>query len=281
MPRRAFTIIELLVALAVIGLLVALLLPAVQSAREAARRSACQNNLKQLCLALHNYESGHRVLPVGTMTVGPAFGVMSGWGWGAMCLPYLEEPGLWGSIDFDSLNTLGGNRVPLAKPLGGWFCPSDACPRKVTVFDVEEIDPPAEAAGGNYLGVEPLLKELSRFRLADVGDGASNTLLTGEQIYSRFEDPDTLEPREACASWVGHVTFTPGPVFEVKAHRTAGEIAPINSATGIGHSFSSRHPGGAQFGFGDGRVKFLSAAIDLSVYNALGTPNGGEMVQSE
>src|ERR1700712_2295589 len=103
--RRAFTLVELLVVIAIIGVLVALLLPAIQAAREAARRSQCKNNLKQIGLALHNFESARRSFPPGfTSTpknnVVNAEGTGPGWGWGAHILPYLEESSLFQQIDF-------------------------------------------------------------------------------------------------------------------------------------------------------------------------------------
>src|SRR5205809_5891458 len=101
--KKAFTLIELLVVIAIIGLLVALLLPAIQAAREAARRSQCKNNLKQIGLALHNYESARRGFPPGFISNAAAIngpGTGPGWGWGAFILPYLEESSVFQQIDF-------------------------------------------------------------------------------------------------------------------------------------------------------------------------------------
>ena len=98
--KRGFTLIELLVTISIFAILMALLLPAVQSAREAARRSDCQSRLKQWGLALHNYHDLHQILPPGSITVGPAFLPFSGWGWQALTLPQVEQSSLYGQIDF-------------------------------------------------------------------------------------------------------------------------------------------------------------------------------------
>ena len=110
-PRHAagFTLIELLVTLAIIAVLIALLLPAVQSARASARRAQCQNHLRQLGLALHNYHDTHLVFPPGSYVLGSASPVQSGWGWGAMILPYLDQSPLYQRIDFNIGTAVGGN----------------------------------------------------------------------------------------------------------------------------------------------------------------------------
>jgi prepilin-type N-terminal cleavage/methylation domain-containing protein len=102
--RRGFTLVELLVVIAIIGILVALLLPAIQAAREAARRSQCQNNLRQLSLGVLNYESSYKELPAGGITNGPCCGTQSGAGWTILILPFIEEQALFDKYDFDEPN---------------------------------------------------------------------------------------------------------------------------------------------------------------------------------
>ncbi|HWL07384.1 MAG TPA: DUF1559 domain-containing protein [Planctomicrobium sp.] len=135
--RAGFTLIELLVVIAIIGILVALLLPAVQQAREAARRSQCKNNLKQIGLALHNYESTYGSFPIGfidTINTTTGGNQDSGWSWHAFLLPYLEQAALYNQIDFRyhpwgiSANTTLGNLEVVTKPLPVFSCPTDPKP---------------------------------------------------------------------------------------------------------------------------------------------------------
>ena len=128
--RRGFTLIELLVVIAIIAILVALLLPAVQQAREAARRSSCKNNLKQIGLALHNYHDTHRVFPPGQIRGrNPSTGVEcgNGFSWGAMLLPFLEESAVYDGLDFTIGPFIGSNKTFINSLAGFDFarCPSD------------------------------------------------------------------------------------------------------------------------------------------------------------
>src|SRR5689334_10404673 len=158
--RRAFTLVELLVVIAIIGLLVALLLPAIQAAREAARRSQCKNNLKQLGLALHNFESARRAFPAGFIStpkgnVVNADGTGPGWGWGAYILPYLEESSVFQQLDFKSnieVN-LSPNKDLRVVTLQVFRCPSDSV--ELPMFNVQDASGGTitQAAFGNYVGV--------------------------------------------------------------------------------------------------------------------------------
>ena len=128
-PRfsRAFTLIELLVVIAIIGVLVALLLPAVQAAREAARRAQCVNNLKQIGLALHNYEGTHQTLPPGYVSSFDASGtdLGPGWGWAAMMLPQIEQTTAYSAINFSLNVEVPANLTARLVVVGGFLCPSD------------------------------------------------------------------------------------------------------------------------------------------------------------
>jgi prepilin-type N-terminal cleavage/methylation domain-containing protein/prepilin-type processing-associated H-X9-DG protein len=140
--RKGFTLVELLVVIAIIGILVGLLLPAVQAAREAARRMQCGNNVKQICLAFHNYESAFKVFPMGfqdNVTANPP-GADGGWSWAAGILPFLEQNALYESIDFRWApygtpgvvsDPLGRNNAASAIPLPMFRCPSNTAPATV------------------------------------------------------------------------------------------------------------------------------------------------------
>lgn len=160
MFQLGFTLVELLVVIAIIGILIAILLPAVQSAREAARRSTCVNNLKQIGLALHNYAQNHGgILPPGGITNGPCCTTPSGTNWAIECLPYLEEQSLYDRYDFKEYNEQGdvnGNGLDNSwvrvQQVSVYLCPTD---QEVTLLARPASGPGAgtEWARGSYRGV--------------------------------------------------------------------------------------------------------------------------------
>src|SRR4051794_36145829 len=158
--RRAFTLVELLVVIAIIGVLVALLLPAIQAAREAARRSQCKNNLKQIGLALQNFETSRRAFPPGFISTPKgnainAVGTDRGWGWGAHILPYLEESSIFQQIDFKTNieANVSPNKDLRVLTLQVFRCPSDSV--ELPIFNVTDSSGNAitQLAFGNYVGV--------------------------------------------------------------------------------------------------------------------------------
>lgn len=265
--KRGFTLIELLVVIAVIGILVALLMPAVQSSREAARRTQCQSRLRQLALSLHNYHEAHSTLPIGSMRVGPAYTPFSGWGWVAMALPFFDQAPLYNNIDFSKNNAVGPNAVLGKTILPFLMCPSDPSPGKVYVRN--PVGGGLDIATGNYLGVESMLRELESVRFAQVTDGLSSTFFLSEHTYEYQETFDY----HVTSSWVGTVSFANEWVSNSVPHQAAVFVKPINQSV-----FSSRHFGGAYFALGDGHVRFFAENMDLGIYSALGTENGGEVV---
>lgn len=268
--RAGFTLVELLVAIAIIGVLLALLMPAVQASRAAARRIHCQNQLRQLGLALHNYHDTHACFPAGSYVLGPSFQTQSGWGWGAMILPQLEQSSLYQQLDFDHGTAVGANLARIASPVSIWRCRSDTAAERMHI--VPWNYPPMEIASGNYCGVEGLLSEMSHTRMADVTDGTSQTLLLGERVVQ----PSLNGSLPHTSGWFGQIAFVDEYEYRSVPHMTAQRLFPINGSLVSPQHFSSRHVGGAMFGLADGSVRFLSENLDSLVFEALGTPNGGE-----
>lgn len=293
--RQGFTLIELLVVIAIIAILIALLLPAVQQAREAARRSSCKNNLKQIGLGLHNYHSTHRIFPSGWIGVQPGVGPNvefgSGWGWGTMILPYMDQAPLVNQINFNlDINNAGQTAGLIETVLPTFRCPSDPAPN---TFEIEEEGNPgnvlANLATANYVGVfgsdelddchsapvgtncqsSGLFYQNSNTRFRDITDGLSQTILVGER--------KTDQNAGWLSTWVGAV-----PEGEETFARALGATDHVpNDPASHFDDFSSNHEGGAQFVFGDGRVRFVSENIDINVYQSLSSIRGGEVTNFE
>ena len=288
--RRAFTLVEILVVIAIIGVLVALLLPAVQAAREAARRMQCQNNLKQIGLALLNYESTHKQFPSGYLSdldannndTGP------GWGWAALILPQMEETTLFNSIHIDRPIEDSSNTGRLSV-IPNYLCPTEDFRRTWTAKSSSGTAI-CDVAESNYVGVygtgEPgsdgdgMFFRNSKVTVKDITDGTSKTLAVGERTHQ-------LGP----ATWVGSVTgatlypqdennqaqdVTEGGPGMTLGH--AGENATPGSAGQDINQFYSLHGSGAHFLFADGHVTFLRSDMDYNTYLALATRAGGEPI---
>jgi prepilin-type N-terminal cleavage/methylation domain-containing protein/prepilin-type processing-associated H-X9-DG protein len=314
--RRGFTLIELLVVIAIIAVLVGLLLPAVQKVREAAARSQCTNNLKQLALAAHNYHGDAGQFPTGarpSVVVGgvPTLGT-NVW---VELLPYLELDNLYRKWDFaDNRNNVAGGRTATqAQVIKILLCPSDRLPDPVWELTAGYPVPPwsqgfygMSSYGGNagtrsvLTGGPPDLPRLSkdgivfvgsRVRLADITDGSSNTLLFGERLHYDLEyerqRPVVWPDGPPMAGW-GRWGF-------VANQGASGNISlstpePINYRVPPGGDFSaledracvfgSGHPGGANFAFADGSVHFLRDSTPLPTLQALSTRCGGEVVSA-
>src|SRR5690242_11797755 len=152
-PKQAFTLIELLVVIAIIGVLVGLLLPAVQKVREAANRMKCTNNLKQIGLALHGYQDANNLFPPGYIDGNtdpnstPDNDVGPGWGWASFILPYLEQTNVYNQINFNVGVGLGGNAAVCQVQIPIYLCPSDAYPQNFTVWPTNVV-----VARGSYVG---------------------------------------------------------------------------------------------------------------------------------
>ena len=296
-PRRGFTLIELLVVIAVIALLIALLLPAVQSSRHAARRTQCTNNLKQVGLALANYESSQRVLPPGYISGADAANADTGpgWGWAAMILPQVEQPALFNAINF-------AGAIPLQTTasltnLAGFLCPSDSVRPSWHVYVRNLAGTPTgllgQVAPSNYVGVygtsdpgidgDGLFFRNSAVAPRDVTDGLSQTLAVGERGH-----------RLGQATWTGAVTGAvlfpddndgvgypraedaPGMILG----HAGGRRGPGDPGAEV-NQFFSQHPGGVNFLLADGSVRFLKTTMSYPAFRALATRAGGETISGD
>jgi prepilin-type N-terminal cleavage/methylation domain-containing protein len=270
--RRAFTLIELLVSIAIIGVLVALLLPAVQSSRAAARRTVCKNNLRQLGLALHLYHETHRCFPAGSYVMGPAFPMQTGWGWGAMLLPQLEQNAIYQQINFDLGTAVGSNLALLALPIPTFRCPSEIGLDRIHCTLTGET--PYDLASGNYCGSESVLCAMSNTKISQITDGTTQTFILGERIVQPGS-PTTLP---FTSNWAGQVAFADQYDYRSVPHLTASAVHMLNASATDPQCFGSRHELGAHFALADGSVQYISNSIDVPTYVALGTPDGGEMI---
>lgn len=265
---RGFTLIEIMVSIAVIVLLLSLLLPAVQNIRETSRRSVCQNNLRQIGLALHQYHESHRVLPPGSVQSYLIEPQPAGWGWGSLILPHLEQSALYDKIDF-SVVTLASNHQDLFDvEFPTWRCPSDSNP---SIASIQAGMATFESFIGNYTGNEALFKPLSSVSFKNITDGLHQSILAGE-MRSYLESPSNSQ----VAHWAGELNDGVYTYANFTPFLSIDEYSPINQ--GISGAFSSWHAAGSNFVFCDGAVRFLSDTIDVSVYQSLGTIDQGDTV---
>lgn len=311
---RGFTLIELLVVIAIIGVLVALLLPAVQASREQARRAACQNNLKQISVALAHYATSHGGLPPGYVSIWNALQSRElgpGWGWASMILPELEQQSLSNGISFETPMHVPSQYTTRTTPLKVFLCPSDRMDLRWTASNSETwlfmgkvysaFEPICDVAGSNYIGVygigEPgvdgdgVFYRDSFTTFADISDGTSRTLCVGERSTN-------LNLGRGQATWTGAVpgaTFwscAPSP-YDPDAGTCVREDGSgmILGHTGEGHGpgdpygdvnqFLSRHGRGSYFAFCDGHVRYLRNEMNYAVYKALSTRAGNEVVSDD
>lgn len=285
----AFTLIELLVVIAIIAVLIALLLPAVQQAREAARRSQCRNNLKQIGLALHNYHETFQGLPQGWIGVNTSGQTDvdggNGWGWASRILPQVDQAPLYSSINFSLPMIDPAHATHRVRPLSVFRCPSDVGPNVWTILDsggtalsqlatasyvgsfgVSDIDACEGQPAPFRCTGEGVFYHNSFVKFADVTDGLSSTFLSGEH--------KTVESLDWYSTWAGVVPN--GEEAFVRILATADHTP--NHPTSHIDDYSSHHVGGAHFLMGDGAVRFVSSNISTTTFQSLATVRGGEVV---
>lgn len=292
--KRGFTLVELLVVIAIIGVLIALLLPAVQQAREAARRMSCNNNLKNLVLGLHNHHDVYGAFPAGADHTGTGDREM--WGWGARILPFIEQTSLYDqlrvpdqflkvTLDDTTLRTLTQTKLDI------FICPSDPGGHLMDggqmnggrgrhFNGLSSVDNNFRVAKSNYVAVcgmfdvdhrrnNGVMFRGSETRMADLTDGTSNTFLLGER-----------NRRCAQGAWVGNRNVTGGG--PQGCDYTLGRVTlvlndPSNASHRCTEGFASEHPGGGLFAYADGSIHFIADTIN---YNNAGV-NGNNQSNND
>ncbi|WP_435007864.1 DUF1559 domain-containing protein [Tundrisphaera lichenicola] len=319
--RLGFTLIELLVVIALIGVLISLLLPAVQAAREAARRSQCTNHLKQIALALANYADVHGSFPIGSYST-------QGWSTGSFfltILPQLEAQPLYNIVNFSVNYAESQNATIHDARLASLICPSDPdASRQVKVDGAYafELTPfPVSVRFTSYAGCAGLYYQYSRLTerldqqngliihrrtvgFAGITDGTSHTILAGEHAIAKLQEPERSEWHWWSSGYVGDTLFT--GFYPINPFQKMPEVVADDNTGPYLEGASSMHPGGANFAFADGSVRWIGETIEswtndpqsglppgitysgglyqisprakLGLYQKLTTRNGGEVI---
>ncbi len=283
--RSAFTLVELLVVIAIIGVLVALLLPAVQAARESARRMSCSNNLKQISLAVHNYHDS-----LGKLPPGEANGTYAGSSAFAAILPYMEANNTYSLYDFTQGNSAPANLAAVSQRIKSFICPTCVFARKVPIpgcdannrapgtyaFSSGTDDPYGTDVLGNPNNGAIVNGASQPTALRDIVDGTSNTLLGGEAHWNFKDYTFTSGP---CSGQVrGGFSYWSSPYPLATLFTTRGPFNPQQMA-GVStrlSNFRSNHPSGVNMAICDGSVRLFTDNIDTALLNAVATRNGGE-----
>jgi prepilin-type N-terminal cleavage/methylation domain-containing protein len=294
--RQAFTLVELLVVIAIIGVLVALLLPAVQAAREAARRAQCSNNLRQIGIGLHNYHDTYQTFPFGWSNRGQA--------WSACILPFIEQGPLWNTLQWAESNNWDSANTPNQRAcetlIKTYRCPSAAIPEHVNnqgipqrvpatyrgvASSTADSDDPSTSAVGRHLeqtDLEGIFFGDSRIGFRDITDGTSNTFMVGECYWDKY----TQDGNQMDFWYIGSPQADPWPGSATEFSEFVGSTGvPLNARTIAATSgyqkelsFASFHPAGTLFTMGDASVRYFPYSTEAATYKALGSRNGGEVL---
>lgn len=309
--RRGFTLVELLVVIAIIGVLMGLLLPAVQMAREAARRTQCQNNLRQIGLAMHNYHGARQRFPMGQTDVSPGYSAIS------QVLPYMEQGNLHDLIDFRQPLMSPVNEAARLTPVAGFMCPSGPTnPLPQTGGGISYFGNKGSAlvwgtnVGPNATMPEPngIFVRGKQMRIAEITDGTTHTALFSERlpadgnngVVSPIQDvffhpgsPTDLDQAvDLCAQLDIQNLSNQFPLFMgapwLNGQHTYLHIdTPNRRSCGffvIGRAVmppSSLHPQGVNVLMADGSLSLVADEISILPWRAMGTRNGGEVVSYE
>ncbi|MEL7500121.1 MAG: DUF1559 domain-containing protein [Planctomycetota bacterium] len=297
--QKGFTLVELLVVIAIIGILIGMLLPAVQQVREAARRTQCANNSRQMGLAVMNYESAHMHFPPGWTATVDVNNALSGpgWGWSAYALPFLEQNNIAEQINFNIEIEDELHHEIIQSEMDVFLCPSDPTTEVVVNLDthiehgdhdhkfsgLKHDEPPEDdheheelwasrsnysgCFGSNEIGDSPLdgngvFYANSKIRFGQITDGSSNTIMIGERL-------NTIGP----ISWIGVVPDLEEPFARIVA---ITDHAPNDPDLHF-EDFRSAHATGINVTLADGSTHFVADSIDEEVYIAYGTRAGGEV----
>jgi prepilin-type N-terminal cleavage/methylation domain-containing protein/prepilin-type processing-associated H-X9-DG protein len=303
LQRQGFTLIELIVVIAIIAVIIGLLLPAVQQVRQSAARIQCANNLKQIGLALHGYHDDNQALPPGVKcTNASEWGETDapGWGWAANLLPYVDQDNLYKKIAFDHSIADPNNAVARVTPVSVFLCPADSATPTWNAAQLGADEQPGTpicgVAPANYLGMSTsedgyegvdtiqwngVLYPNSSVRLIDIRDGTSQTFAVTERLF-----------RDGQVTWAGAVpgaavfAAVPGKETDVNTAMTLGDAGDASKPGEVDGGWpsiqhTSAHGVGANFLFCDGHVQFITPAISFVTFKALVTRSGGEAVNAD
>jgi prepilin-type N-terminal cleavage/methylation domain-containing protein len=293
--RAAFTLVELLVVIAIISVLMGLLLPAVQAAREAARRIQCANNLKQMGLAAHNYADTLGSFPAGCLLLNPAWTDQRFY-WSGQLMPFMEQTTLYETLDpSQPWDVYQPNINAMRLGMPNFVCPSAAAPE---VFDQNVTDRKTSTYLGCASGVvametgpSPILCDLqldgalytnSRTRHASFTDGLSNSMFIGECLFlPGVTGPDNNNGMQIIDHWqIGSPGMANNEMSECLGTTAVGinlyKFHPNTFIENIELGYSSRHPGIIQGVFADGHVQSINNGIEAKVWSAAGTRDGAE-----